>query len=276
MDPQTLDSTDLQPPTYWRTPFSTLTTSTNMTEFMVLDIDLVGINKGKLLLADVTVARVADMGRNDTEYYVRSHLGGILHPGDTVLGYFLSNANFNHEIWDTVDESNAPDVVLVKKSYPRKKKNKGRNWKLKRMAKEYNEMEDSGNSMSSKQKQMERDRVERDYELFLQELEEDPELRSNINLYKQSNSQLPASERPARPLKMDDVERDHDMNVKVEHEAEGPGKHDPDIMQDSDRDSDDGDNQSDDGSYAGSVPEVGLDELLDEIDDLTLEDEPYQ
>ncbi len=39
------------------------------------------------------VARSSDFGRNDTVYYVRTHLGNILHPGDMALGYDLANAN---------------------------------------------------------------------------------------------------------------------------------------------------------------------------------------
>ncbi|KAK9370046.1 NMD3 family-domain-containing protein [Lipomyces kononenkoae] len=271
LDPQTLDTMDLQPTTYWRQPFSTLATGLNLTEFVVLDIELTGVTKGKMSLADATVARSSDMGRNDVTFYVRTHLGGILHPGDTVLGYFLSNVNFNHELWDTLDQSTVPDVVLVKKSYPRKKKNKGRNWKLKRMAKEYNEMEDSGNSMSSKQRQLERDRVERDYELFLQELEEDPELRGTINLYKQGNSQNPGRQTLPKASKMEGVEHvDVDMDTG-DHKMAGVDNMDVDHAKDTDDEgADDGD--SDDGSYEGSLPEVGLDELLDEIDELTLED----
>ncbi|KAK9454161.1 NMD3 family-domain-containing protein [Dipodascopsis uninucleata] len=268
MDPMTLDTIDLQPPTFWRSPFTSLTTAANFSEFMVLDIEPTGVMKGKWALADATIARSADMGRNDNTYYVRTHLGGILHPGDTALGYFLSNVNFNHELWDTLDQDNVPEVILVKKSYPRKKRNKGRNWRLKRMAKEYNEMEDSGSALSAKQKQIEQDRVERDYELFLQELEEDRELRSAINLYKQSNSQTQDRERGPRPSKMEGIT-----------EASNTRLQDDDIME-TDQDAaaaytqmegaEEADN--DDGSDAGSLPEVGLDELLDEIDELTLED----
>ncbi|KAK9488524.1 NMD3 family-domain-containing protein [Lipomyces starkeyi] len=271
LDPQTLDTMDLQPTTYWRQPFTTLATSLNLTEFVVLDIEVTNLKKGKMSLADATVARSSDMGRNDTTYYVRTHLGGILHPGDTVLGYFLSNVNFNHELWDTLDQSNVPDVVLVKKSYPRKKKNKGRSWRLKRMAKEYNEMEDSGNSMSSKQRQIEQDRVERDYELFLQELEEDRELRSTINLYKQANSQNPGRQILPKASKMEGIEAgDVDMDTG-DHKMAGVDSMDVDHAKDSDEEGAD-DGVSDDGSYEGSLPEVGLDELLDEIDELTLED----
>ncbi|KAK9463049.1 NMD3 family-domain-containing protein [Lipomyces oligophaga] len=255
IDPITLDQMDLQSTTYWRQPFSTLSNSMNLTEFIVLDVEFTGFEKGKLALADVTVARSSDMGRNDISYYIRSHLGGILHPGDTVLGYFLSNVNFNHELWDTLDQSTVPEVVLVKKSYPRKKKNKGRNWRLRRMAKEYNTMEDMGSSMSTKQRQIEQDRVERDYEIFLQELEEDPELRSTINLYKSGN-------KTNRDVNMADagtgIDADLQMGEAMETDPHGGESID--------------DDSEDEGSNAGSLPEVGLDELLDEIDELTLED----
>ncbi|KAK9477356.1 NMD3 family-domain-containing protein [Lipomyces japonicus] len=264
LDPNTLESMDLQSATYWRQPFSTLANSTTFTEFVVLDVDLVGIQKGKLVLADVTVARSADLGRNDTTYYVRTHLGALLHPGDTVLGYFLSNVNFNHELWDTLDQAKVPDVVLVKKSYPRKKRNRGRNWKLRRMAKEYNEMDDQGSSLSSRQKQLEQDKVERDYELFLQELEEDAELRGTINLYKQSNSQAGNNnaQKPAKAVKMEGIEEVVEDKMEVE---DGPKDSDDEIENDDGHD-------SDADSYEASLPEVGLDELLDEIDELTLED----
>ncbi|KAK9467377.1 NMD3 family-domain-containing protein [Lipomyces arxii] len=265
VDPATLDMTDLQPTTYWRTPFTTLNTSANLTEFIVLDIELTGLTKGKLALADATIARSSDMGRNDNTYYVRTHLGGILHPGDTVLGYFLSNVNFNHELWDTLDQRNVPDVVLVKKSYPRRKKNKGRNWKLRRMAKEYNEMEDQGNSMSSKQRQLEADKVERDYELFLQELEEDPELRGTINLYKQGNSQN-SNVQKTRVSGMEGVETaEPAAEPEEDYEMSGVDKMETDNHVDNEED-------DDEEAEGESLPDIGLEELLDEIDELTLED----
>ena len=70
------------------------------------------------------------------------------------------------------------DVILVKKSYPHaRKKTKRRNWKLKNMVKE-EEAEAVNRTKSEKAK------AEQDYELFLRDLEEDPELRAMINLYK--------------------------------------------------------------------------------------------
>jgi nonsense-mediated mRNA decay protein 3 len=68
---------------------------------------------------------------------------------------------------------NLPEVILVKKSY--KKKPRTRRWKLKRLPVE----EEIGNKAKG-------DEAKRqdDYENFLKDLEQNPELRFNINLYK--------------------------------------------------------------------------------------------
>ena len=62
------------------------------------------------------VARVADLGSNDTTYHVRTHLGHLLNPGDTALGYDLTRANFvDDELEAYVQKGNTlPDVVLVR------------------------------------------------------------------------------------------------------------------------------------------------------------------
>ncbi|EGV62341.1 ribosome-binding protein [Yamadazyma tenuis] len=223
LDPFTLQMTDLQPSIYWRNPFSSLISVTNMVEFIVLDVEPTGETRGKHVLADITVSRESDLGVNDQSYYIRSHLGAILHPGDSCLGYFLTNSNFNSDLWDSLDESNTPEVVLVKKFYPRKsKKSKNRNWKLKRMAREH---QDIGGAEDSRQAKQEQERAERDYELFLQELEEDEEMRQAINLYKSTNP-------PVR-----DVEEESEMLDEED------------------------------------APQINIDELLDELDDMNLDDD---
>ena len=39
------------------------------------------------VLADAWVARMQDLGVNDTQYHCRTHLGHLLKTGDTALGY---------------------------------------------------------------------------------------------------------------------------------------------------------------------------------------------
>ncbi|AAS52980.2 AER299Cp [Eremothecium gossypii ATCC 10895] len=184
LDPTTLQTADVPASVYWRTPFNNLADVSQLIEFIVLDVEPTGDVRGRWVLADVTVARASDLGVNDQVYYVRSHLGAICHPGDSVMGYYIANSNYNSDLFDTLNFDRVPDVVLVKKLYQRKTR-KNRNWKLKRMAKEHKDI-DASQDYSSRQQKVDQERAERDYELFLQELEEDQEMRQAINLYKNS------------------------------------------------------------------------------------------
>jgi nonsense-mediated mRNA decay protein 3 len=153
-----------------------LASSKNMIEYYVLDVEPLGPVRGKNVLADVHVARMSDFGRNDTAFIARSHLGSLLNPGDTVMGYDLSRSNFNDDNFNALNQNALADVVLIRKSYPnRRKKTKQRNWKLQQLGKEEEEM------LPRKQDQA---RIENDLEMFMRDLEEDPEMRSTINIFK--------------------------------------------------------------------------------------------
>ncbi|KAL0082281.1 NMD3 family-domain-containing protein [Phycomyces blakesleeanus] len=185
MDINTLNQVDVLCVTYWRHQFTALASVKNMVEFYVLDVEPLGPVKGKHVLADVHVARMADFGRNDDVYICRSHLGAILSPGDTVLGYDLSRSNFNNEDFDKLDRSALPDVFLVRKTFPaRRKKNKQRNWKIQQLGKEVDEM------LPRKQDQA---RIDNDMEAFLRDIEEDPEFRSTINIFKNAAANAAAT-----------------------------------------------------------------------------------
>lgn len=180
LDPNTLQTADISTPIYWRDPFKTLGDVQELVEFVVMDIEPVGPQKGKWLLAEATVARASDLGVNDNTYFTRTHLGNILHPGDSVMGYMLTGTNYNNPQFEALEKSNAyastiPDVMLVKKFYARKEKSKNRKWRLKRMAK------DEGDLLPKKADQ---ERMDRDYEMFLRDVEEDTELRNTLALYK--------------------------------------------------------------------------------------------
>ena len=187
LDPNTLQTADVPSPIYWRSPFKNLADATELVEFIVMDIEPVGRSNGRYHLAEATVARASDLGSNDTTYFCRTHLGGILHVGDSVLGYHLSGSVFNDTNFDDIEASHqysstVPDVMLVKKYYARKKKNKTRNWRLKRMEREYEE------EMNGNGRKQDQERVEADFEMFLRDVEEDQELRSTLQLYKAKNN----------------------------------------------------------------------------------------
>ena len=212
IDPATLQTADVDTAVYWRTPFRPLADVQDLVEFIVLDIEPLGQQKGRNFLAEATVSRASDMGSNDSTYYTRTHLGGILHVGDSVMGYHMSGTNYNNELFDKLEESKyastIPDVILVKKHYTRSQKAKSkRNWRLKRMAKEESEM------LPRKQDQ---ERMERDFELFLRDVEEDEELRAGMALYKaQQEQQQQQKDADAMDVEDSDVDDGDDEGLAI-------------------------------------------------------------
>jgi nonsense-mediated mRNA decay protein 3 len=75
----------------------------------------------KTRLVELEVVRDSDFGVNDTRFYTVSHLGSVLHVGDTALGYDLTSAVFNDADIQSLEQSgiSLPDVIIVKKQYPR-------------------------------------------------------------------------------------------------------------------------------------------------------------
>lgn len=229
LDPNTLQSAAVSTPVYWRAPFYPLSDVTQLVEFMVMDIEPdYSIQKGRFVLAECTVARTADLGVNDKTYFTRTHLGAILNVGDTVMGYLMNGTQFNNNEFEAIENSKQyasqiPDVVLVKKSYPRKQKAGGaakRNWKLKRMAREESEMAP---------RKQDQERLERDFEMFLRDVEEDEEVRAGMQLYRNPDGTV--SQRP--------IESEMDMDEESGDEG---------------------------------LPEIPMDQLLDEFDEMTMQD----
>jgi nonsense-mediated mRNA decay protein 3 len=176
LDVNTLAVCDVSTTQYYRYPFTPLASAKAMIEYYVLDVEPLGPVNGKRVLCDVHIARMSDFGRNDEQFIARSHLGAILSPGDTVMGYDLTRANYNNDNYDLLNQTSMPDVVLVRKAYPaRRKKTRQRNWKLHQLGKEVDEM------LPRKQEQA---KIENDMELFMRDIEEDPEFRSTINIFK--------------------------------------------------------------------------------------------
>lgn len=206
MDPQTLQTADISSPIYWRAPFKALADTQELVEFIIMDVEFTGQQKGRWKLAEATVAKASDLGVNDRTYFTRTHLGGLLQPGDSAMGYLLSGANFNNPEYEALEESNTyssslPDVVLVKKHFQRKRKNRNRNWRLKRMDK------DEGELLPKKADQ---ERMDREYELFLRDVEEDEELRATLALYKQ--------QKEADEMSMAETDEEEDTAPKVNME----------------------------------------------------------
>jgi nonsense-mediated mRNA decay protein 3 len=269
LDPATLQTCEIPPQVYWRTPFDSLATVTDLVEFTILDIEPdFSRQKGKWVMADaqVAVSGAFKSNRKDSNnddvmdydgvgsasmiFHTRTHLGAILQPGDAAMGYHLTSANYNSDSYAEVPQGRIPDVILVKKAYPnRRKKSKARNWKLRSMAKEADEEGATGAARGAIGRMGGRDskKVEEDYEIFLRELEEDPDLRANVNLYKAADVKMDTTE-PEKPVggKKKKVQYAMDVDEKSEATDEEAEEAEPDF------------------------PEVRIDELLEEFDEMTL------
>jgi nonsense-mediated mRNA decay protein 3 len=279
MDPMTLQQTDVSAPVYWRQPFNSLAGVSDLIEFIVLDIEPLGAQRGKWVLADAQVTRSNRSGGHEYDdgmgddgiYHTRTHLGAILQPGDTVLGYDLTNANYNNDAFETLDMHRIPNIILVKKTYPnRRKKSKPRNWKLKSMAKEAEdgiEQTGFGRGAIGRRGGVDTKNVERDYELFLRDLEEDKEMRQAINLYR--------AEEPAA----DDDEDDGDVAMGSGAKAGsgmrgGKRRGGAAAAAAAEMDVEDGmgGEDGDDEDEEEDFPEIELDELLENFEELDMAD----
>jgi nonsense-mediated mRNA decay protein 3 len=132
----------------------------------------------------------------------RCHLGGKIRPGEVFFGYNLVTMNVNDDLEDIMKKAeNIPEVILVKKKYVRSDKGK-RHWKLKHLEKDV--------VMTTKKGQSSEDQ----YEEFLRDIEEDKEMRKNVNLYKDDEA-LKELEGKFKDLKVKDRE-DSDVDIKVD------------------------------------------------------------
>jgi nonsense-mediated mRNA decay protein 3 len=78
-----------------------------------------------------------------------------------------------------------PDIVLVRKCFPKtRKRQKERIWKLNRLPKEEVGENNIHEKKKKKGKHQQPDTGNDEFNEFLQDIEEDPEMRANINLYK--------------------------------------------------------------------------------------------
>uniref|UniRef100_A0A7N9CD46 60S ribosomal export protein NMD3 n=1 Tax=Macaca fascicularis TaxID=9541 RepID=A0A7N9CD46_MACFA len=179
IDPNTLQVADIDGSTFWSHPFNSLCHPKQLEEFIVMECSTVrdikraagaGMISKKHALGEVWVQKTSEMN-TDKQYFCRTHLGHLLNPGDLVLGFDLANCNLNDEHVNKMNSDRVPDVVLIKKSYDRTKRQRRRNWKLKELARERENMDTDD---------------ERQYQDFLEDLEEDEAIRKNVNIYRDS------------------------------------------------------------------------------------------
>ncbi|KDN52475.1 NMD3-domain-containing protein [Tilletiaria anomala UBC 951] len=302
LDPTTLQTTDIPAEKYWRNPFPALATIPELVEFLTLDIEANYGNNGhgqdahssRWLEADAQVSplHATSFGEADAVYHTRTHLGNLLQAGDQAMGYHLRVANFNSSDWDSLPSERMPDVVLVKKSYPDTKRRKNRRtWKLKTMAKEGGEAGDTkdietpsastaekgkggggdGRGAIGRRGGLDSQRVERDYEYFLRELEEDEELRANVNIWRDREKEQ------ERQRKKDEIKRmkaARAMDAMDESTDAEPASFATIKAKLGGAGEDDGINADGESEWGDDdVPAIPLDELLDDLEDMHMDDD---
>lgn len=91
----------------------------------------------KHVVADVWLVKASELGINENTIHARTHLGHLLKPGDSVLGYNIEDANINDDNFEKLKKEHIPDVVIVKKYYGDTSVLKNsRVWKLKHLSDE--------------------------------------------------------------------------------------------------------------------------------------------
>lgn len=238
LDPFTLLTAEMNAVGFWKSPFRSICTANQLVEYIVIDITPTGKRKGKYIHAEAEVARNSDMGANDITFHTVTHLGALLHPGDSVLGYHVLATNFNDDDLLPLRGKALPDVVLVKKVFPNRRKSRGRKkrpWMLKGLDKEVDDW-----------KKPEALKNAHDYEEFLKDLEEDPEFRSHITLYKDPlASTATAATTTAAPASSSSLSGPHQGDNEM---ADVDDDNDPDFH------------------------DVALDELVDDVNGLNIQD----
>ena len=263
VDPLTLQTCEVSGNQYWRHPFPVLSNPKNLLQFLVLENEVDSkFNKGikctvviiyvyefvtlgfvrrskgsgtpsNYVLSDIWMLRLQNgsfMGSEQDQIHSRTHIGHLLKPGDLAIGFFLatSNMNLSSDLQNDFDKqfSRFPDVILLKKCYGDSgKRAKRRKWQLKRLG----EME-TGTETAK----------EDELEEFMQELEEDKEMRKHVNIYKK-----PYASR-------------HKKRAPVEMEVNDVVNSDNDVMETIDSPGEDGPGEDD-------APVIGLEEMLDDL-----------
>ena len=212
IDIRTMQTFEIDKQTFWKDSFKACLGRDRLSEFIVLNIENVdndnntsrAVVRNKFRQVQVEIARKEDFGVNDRTFIVNTHLGEVLNFNDTVLAYDLIENNLaDLEEFQQKHIFNQ-DIIIVKKTFPKfRKHQRKRYWKLRHFDDANPEQEDADmqedeeqeqqakepkkkRNQKKKQRKLDKANVknDKDYQLFLQDIEEDEEFRSKMNLYK--------------------------------------------------------------------------------------------
>jgi nonsense-mediated mRNA decay protein 3 len=194
----------------------------NLREFMVFDVEMPeSKNQNSSFIGTKFKSSTAMVGRvSDWENFeVKTHMGDVLNEGSSVLAYDMTSINLTGDNDDLSHLGNIPEIIIVKKIYPEKKKNKKKVFKLKHLQKQ----EKNANNLHKGAGQREKD--DKDYQEFLNELEEDAELRTHVNMYKDEKAIQELQNQPTDESKTEiTTETDDSQPRKVHKKKAKKGK----------------------------------------------------
>lgn len=240
VDPLTGQQASMNPEAFWRDPFRPLITAarSRMTRFMVLGKEpfflrqniskRASSRKMKSRLALVTIAREDDLGVNDTQVEMQSHVGYLMKSGDICVGYDLKDTQFVDDEAESLRAAGKlPDAILVRKLYGSAiaTTTSGGNaakraWRLQRLDVDYAEVNPKARGAKNSTQADEMDEEE-----FLQEVEADKEMRQNMNLYKSSRIARPKTivdeDGDAIVDDADDEDEDDDQKINLDELLDG-------------------------------------------------------
>eukprot|EP00465_Bigelowiella_longifila_P002677 CAMPEP_0185253228 /NCGR_PEP_ID=MMETSP1359-20130426/2067_1 /TAXON_ID=552665 /ORGANISM="Bigelowiella longifila, Strain CCMP242" /LENGTH=233 /DNA_ID=CAMNT_0027835573 /DNA_START=60 /DNA_END=761 /DNA_ORIENTATION=- len=169
---------------FWRDAPIVVCGRKQLRNFVVCDIETPSdpeekVTAGKYTQGEATVMRDTEaQDDQDSEYISMTHLAHQLSAGDTCAGYDLKSLIVQDDVQSRLRGRDLPEVVIVRKTFPnRKNRARTRRFKLKTLQKEGAEGKGSKRSNNT-------DKAEDDMEVFMNDLEEDPEMRADVNLYK--------------------------------------------------------------------------------------------
>eukprot|EP00347_Sterkiella_histriomuscorum_P005896 403354861 len=272
VDVFTMQTYELDQITYWKHQFHALCGRDRLTEFIVVNIEEPNKDfnvsraaaKQKFKMVSVEVQRKEDYGINDTTFSINTHLGETLNFFDTVLGFDFEQMNFS-EIDEVKNmKRGLPSVVLVKKTYPkaRQRNQKNRVWKLKTLEKETLDENNHHKKEKSKAKN------QRDIDLFMQDIEEEPDLRQQIDLFKDEEVIEQIKQKEAKKLAQKNKDEGQDPKEEEKEDAAGGKKKKKKQREEKEEDGD--------VSVEEDFPEIKVDDLKTyehQLQNLNIQDE---
>ncbi|OHT05102.1 60S ribosomal export protein nmd3 [Tritrichomonas foetus] len=164
IDPFHANTIKIDSKQYWTKPFEPLMTHKSLKRFVIISKEILNKVDEKYTICEL---ELTDEDTYSDRILVKTHLGRILNEGDVCLAYDLRDVVFTDDVSNSLSKIDFSFVIVVARgsqsASSKKKKNRQRPYKLKKLAPVVDEDE---------------------FELFMDELEADSELRNGVLLYK--------------------------------------------------------------------------------------------